>query len=475
MPLRLGKEANEPRARPSLLRVLREPVPRRTRALLRRTWRRLPETLRGPRQFQGRQYVGCGATIGTEPRCDFACRGCYLGAQANRTPAQPVAETKRQLRRIRAWLGEGGNVQLTDGEVTLLPEEHLVELIRYARAIGLVPMVMTHGDTFRRRPGLLERLIQSGGLGEVSLHIDTTQRGRLGSAYKHATREEELLPLREEFAERIRVARRETGRGLEVATTFTVTPENLEAVPTVLRWHLRNADAFKMISFQPVAQVGRTDGGLGGSVSVRELWESIASGLGCEGEIDRVLSHRGWLGHPACSVFLQGIVVEEARAEPVFHPLFRPEDARDQAVVEAWFERFGGITLRLDDRRRAAARLLGVLAREPRFLLFRVLPYLVRWLRRLATHGSARFVWGFCRGTIRVRYLNVVSHHFMSASELDTPNGRERLSSCVFRVPVAGRMVPMCEVNASGIRDALYEQRREGAPSAPAGTTVRPG
>ncbi|MBM4269487.1 MAG: radical SAM protein [Deltaproteobacteria bacterium] len=466
MPMRLRKEEPNESEWASLVRVFREPVPRRTRALLRRTWRLLPESLRGPRQFQGRQYVGCGATIGTQPRCDFACRGCYLGDGANQTPAQPLAESKRQLRRIRAWLGEGGNVQLTDGELTLLPEDELVELIRYAREIGLVPMLMTHGDAFRRRPGLLESLLERGGLGEASIHIDSTQRGRLGAAYKNARCEVELHPLRDEFAEMIRAARRATGRTLDVASTVTVTRENLGEVADVVLWHRRNADAFKMVSFQPVARVGRTEGGIVEAVGVRELWEAIAAGLGGDpSEAKRLLAHQGWLGHPACSLFLQGIVVEADGAEPVFQPLFRPDDPRDQPIVEEWFRRFGGLTLRLDGRARAVARVVGLVARHPTFFLGRIVPYLARWPRRLSPGGALDFFRRWRRGSIRLRYLNVVSHHFMSAEELETESGRERLGTCVFRVPIADRMVPMCEVNARGIRDELYRAADRRSPA----------
>jgi len=58
----------------------------------------------------------------------------------------------------------------------------------------------------------------------------------------------------------------------------------------------------------------------------------------------------------------------------------------------------------------------------------------------------------------------------MSASELDTEEGRERLASCAFVVPIAGRMVPMCEVNATGARERVYRQlaSREALPPAPA-------
>ena len=180
-----------------------------TRAVLATAWDGLPPALRLPTQFLGRYYAGCAATIGAMPRCDFTCSGCYLGPDANRMRPRPVDELKAQMRLIRSWLGPAGNLQLTDGEVTLRPESELAELIAYARAIGLVPMLMTHGETFRRKPGLLERLMQAG-LTEVSFHVDTTMRGRR-DGYADARSEAELDGLRAEFAAMIRAARRRTG------------------------------------------------------------------------------------------------------------------------------------------------------------------------------------------------------------------------------------------------------------------------
>ena len=49
---------------------------------------------------------------------------------------------------------------------------------------------------------------------------------------------------------------------------------------------------------------------------------------------------------------------------------------------------------------------------------------------------------------VSVRPLLLVVHKFMNAEELDTEHGRERLQACVFRLPVDGRMVSMCEMNA---------------------------
>ena len=39
--------------------------------------------------------------------------------------------------------------------------------------------------------------------------------------------------------------------------------------------------------------------------------------------------------------------------------------------------------------------------------------------------------------------------------------GRERLDACAFKVPVDGRMVSMCEMNATGLRRQLNDKLRE--------------
>ena len=91
----------------SLLAAFHTPVSVETKRLLRAAWDRLPARFQTLNQFLGRQYAGCGATIGAMPRCVFACRGCYLGAEANSIPAQPLEAIKQQLRQMRAWLGKG--------------------------------------------------------------------------------------------------------------------------------------------------------------------------------------------------------------------------------------------------------------------------------------------------------------------------------------------------------------------------------
>lgn len=434
------------------LHLLREPVPDEKKRLMRARWELLDPRWRTPGQGLGQQATGCGATIGLHPRCDFACTGCYLGAGANSVPPSGLKEAFRQLDQLRAWLGPKGNTQITDGEVTLLPTEDLIAVLVHARQIGLIPMVMTHGDAFRRRPGLLERLMTEGGLTEVSIHIDTTQRGRVG--YKNPRGEQDLTPLREEFAALIRTARRKTRLPLRAATTLTITRDNLDGVPQVVEWCLRNRDAFGMVSFQPVAQVGRTAEGLSG-VSARELWDRVEGVLARYG-----LTRRGpsglTFGHPDCTrLELLGVYEREAR-EPRFFSIVRDGHDEDARMMRQFFRRgLGGLNFRDDARLERICRAAGVLLVDPRW----VLGPLRRWaLDRLAGLGTSALGlgWDMLRGRVRFDSFSIVSHHFMGTAELASDKGQERLSACLFRVPVGGEMVSMCRVNAGGVRDAVY-------------------
>ena len=440
-----------------LLTHLSDPVSAETRIKLHQAKNELPQKFRSDKQFIGRQYAGCGATIGTMPRCDFACRGCYLNHNANRSSAESVNGIKQQLETIRDWLGGGGNVQITDGEVTLRPAAELIEIIRYAKQIGLVPMLMTHGDNFRKSPSLLKRLVLEAGLSEISIHIDTTQRGREGLPYRFATSELALNPLRDQFAEMIRQIRRETRKPLEVATTVTVTQHKIDQIPEIIRWICNNADAFKMISFQPLAQVGRTDSALNGVSSIDHLWSKIALGLSDHPESDDAIREQArYFGHPDCTRFSQGLVVHIEQEKPVFHPLFPLDDALAMKFLDQFSERFGGISFRSGSTLQKTFRVLGALLHDPKFALFTLIPFAYRTMRSLYPQGVLRLLVLILLSQARINYLNIVSHHFMSKQQLNSSLGQERLDACVFKVPINGELVSMCEVNALGIREQYY-------------------
>ena len=452
----------QPRSFQRVLELFRNPATNEKSKILADRWAGLDPALRLPGQGLGQKATGCGATIGIQPRCDFSCTGCYLGHEANHIPALPTEAILRQLDELRRWLGPKSNVQITDGEVTLRPVEELTRILRYARSIGVIPMVMTHGDNLRRQPGLLERLMTEGELTEISIHVDITQRGRDGAAYRVPRSELELMPLRDEFAAMIREARRRTGRTLRAAMTLTVTRDNLPQIADVVRWLVRNRDAFSLVSFQPLAQVGRTRKSQQG-VTAEELWREAGRGTA-----DFGLSLEGTgplhFGHTECTRFVPLLALERPGEEPRLFQAFRdvPEDV---AVVREFFERgLGGVAFRDDDPLEKIARALGMVRAAPGWFLGPIRRWASARFREEAGISLVRLLVDRLRGRLRLDGLTLTSHHFMSPEEVRTPLGQERLAACVFRLPYKGEMVPMCRMNADGVRERFYAEIIAGGP-----------
>lgn len=103
---------------------------------------------------------------------------------------------------------------------------------------------------------------------------------------------------------------------------------------------------------------------------------------------------------------------------------------------------------------------MGLAAADPRFVFGSLGPFALQWLRRIGRGSAGRGLRGVVAGRVKAQGLVLVSHHFMSRAELESPLGRERSALCVFHVPVEGRLVPMCEVNATEVRDRFYESLR---------------
>ena len=444
----------QPRSLRRVVELFRDPATAEKRALLAQRWAGLEPALRLPGQGLGQKATGCGATIGIQPRCDFACTGCYLGHEANHVPALPTAAILRQLDELRRWLGPKSNVQITDGEVTLRPVEELTEILRYARSIGVIPMVMTHGDNLRRRPGLLERLMVEGGLTEISIHVDITQRGRDG--YRLPKSELELMPLRDEFAAMVRAGRRRTGRPLRAAMTLTVTRDNLPQIADVVRWLVRNRDAFSLVSFQPLAQVGRTRKNEQG-VTADALWREVGRGTADFG-LDLDGTGPMHFGHTECTRFVPLLALARPGEEPRLFRAFRGEPEDVDVMREFFAHGLGGVAFRDDRPVEKAGRFLGMVRTAPGFLLSRARRWADERFRREADLSLARLCFESLRGRLRLDGLTLTSHHFMSPEETRTPVGRERLAACVFRLPYRGEMVPMCRMNAEGVRERFYAE-----------------
>ena len=418
----------------------------------RKVFAMLPEGVRRIRhQWLGTMSAGCTATHGVNEACDFSCTACYLASTANSTPPLPFEEIRAQLDQIRAHTGPSGSLQLTAGEVTLLPVEDLARIVRYARGIGLDPMVMTHGQTFAKDRGYLHALMRAG-LQKVAIHMDTTQRGRIGQ--KKDAREADVMRTRDAFAALIREARELTGQRLHAAHTLTVTKDNIAEVPDVMRWFVRNVDAFRLISLQPTAEVGRTR--VEALDSGAHVWARVCEGVGLP-----LNSHTFTMGHPDCNSVCLFFVIrfgDEIRVMEVK----RESKAIDARFVDELLSgAFRGFYIDDADFPELIGRWLGLFARSPKYLwqwpaygIYRLADGNLSWLPRFAKTVLTGSDW-------KITPAAIVVHNFMSSHELGTERSKERLASCSFKVPVDGQMISMCELNGTGIREQQNRKLQE--------------
>ena len=392
-------------------------------------------------------------------QCNFSCTCCYLGKDANKTEPLPFVEVQEQLDHLRSALGAGGKVQITAGEVTLLPLADLGRIVAYGRSIGLDLMVMSHGQRFLEEPEYLISLVRDYGLRKVCIHIDTTQRGRPG--IKSTLNEEELTPVRDASANLIRKVRKITGIPLQAASTITVTNNNLAEMAGVMEWFYQNADAFRLLSFQPVADVGRTRKGHATAILNEKLWQQIFTAARRSFNPQPLL-----FGHPKCNNMVPLLVARVGEERFIFETL-RSNNDHDREFFSQLliaFQDFFDWDVRW---KKNLLRILKVAALNPLLLrdgLHWALERLPDEKPRL--QNLLKACWKN-RQLPRFNPFLLIIHNFMNAEELQTPEGQERLAACIFKLPVDGKLVSMCEMNATELRASLDSRQLKAKPVKP--------
>jgi hypothetical protein len=343
-------------------------------------------------------------------------------------------------------------------------QEELIEIVRYAVQSGLVPMLMTHGQTLLEHPAFLERLVCEGGLRQVAVHIDITQVGRHGFPPHSIRTEADLNPVREAFTHLVLQIRDKTGLPLELAHNCTVTGKNIGFIAELVRWFLaepRRTQIWRNLSFLPEANTGRTTFSEN-PVSPNLVWQQICDGVG-----QSLDGHAFLGGHPDCN---RGATLLMSRRSGTVMALF-PSKAQTQQLIAKILDKIGALsTITTDgdpDLTGGSSllpwRLAGALVQNP----------------VLAVHAFVHFGELLCDGSIPSDFLfallsgqahtiNIGTHNFMHASIVAAadrdPVVRARLDACVFKGAVKNRKsgeweaVPMCAMNEGGWSQ-LYAER----------------
>ncbi len=414
---------------------------------LQRRWAELDPALRTPNQISGRHLTHCSFTTGAS-YCSFHCTHCYLPSHANEVPIPSLSEMKEQIDANRRFQGPGGGLQITGGDVAdsywrAGRADELVEIVRYAYAVGLVPMLFTHGQTFLEHPAFLERLVVEAGLRQVAVHIDVTQAGRHGYPIQRVTSEADLHPVREAFTALATRIRQKTGAKLELAHNCTVTRRNIDDLPDLLQWFLarpERSQIWRMLSFQPEADTGRTIFSRQ-PVTPALVWEKLQQGVG-----QPLRREAAIFDHPDCNSWAPILV---SRRDGRFFPLLLGDEKWDRLLGRV-LERVGGLHLMNDEAATPFFCVAGVLVQNP-WLLAQLARYFFEGIMGGRVPASAFFAMI----TGQAHVLGIGIHNFMDAAQVATadsdPVTSARLDACVFKGAVKEngdwKAVPMCRMN----------------------------
>jgi pyruvate-formate lyase-activating enzyme len=360
-----------------------------------------------PNQFFGsRNSIGC-VSVEISQRCNLNCSLCYLSENSNRVTDLPLAQVFERLEGVRKNFGFGTNVQISGGDPTMRNRSELVQIVRYARTLGLHPALLTNGILCSR--DLLMELCENG-LSDVAFHVDLTQKR------KGYQTEKELNAIRLEYIERAR------GLPLMVIFNTTVFTDNYHELPDLVRFFTDQSDRVSWASFQLQADTGRGEvRGRPDHISMESVQKQISRGAGSELPWDVILA-----GHPQCQSYLPALAVN-GKAFGLM---------QDSNLFASFLREFGDV---MHDRRQKASTIawsyFKVMVRKPRWFL-KALRYLL-----IRLWSIRRPVWA-AKG--KVRLITFFVKNFMHADNLDP----ERIDACTFMVMTPSGPVSMCAHNA---------------------------
>lgn len=163
-----------------------------------------------------------GGWVDVTDECNLSCSHCFRRRLEGHRPLQDVLSDIAACRAMRNC----DDMKISGGEPLTYP--HLLEVVRFIARHGMKPFLMTNGIGLDRP---FVRELARAGLARFNFHIDSTQ-DRPGWAGKDDV---ELNALRQSYAEMVAGV-----RGVGCGFNVTVSRANLDAVPEVVDWAVRN-------------------------------------------------------------------------------------------------------------------------------------------------------------------------------------------------------------------------------------------
>ena len=155
--------------------------------------------------------------------CNLHCRGCY---RQRLDGHKTLDQLKEEILFLKRWRN-CDSISLAGGEPLLHP--NICEVVSFIDENGMKPFILSNGMRLDR--SLLRDLKKSHLMG-IGFHVDSLQ-GRPGYEGKN---ELDLIPFRTSLAEMVA----EVGGLPPAGFGITVYRQNLQYVPDLINWHLKN-------------------------------------------------------------------------------------------------------------------------------------------------------------------------------------------------------------------------------------------
>ena len=154
--------------------------------------------------------------------CNLHCRGCYRQTIEKHKSLEQIKEEVLFLKRWRNC----DNISIAGGECLLHPQ--IAEIVDFISRNGMKPYILSNGAKLTRD---MLRDFRKANLVGIGFHVDMMQN-RPGWEGKN---EIELCELRQELADMVA----EVG-GIPCGFGITVYRENIQYIPDLIRWNLKN-------------------------------------------------------------------------------------------------------------------------------------------------------------------------------------------------------------------------------------------